>query len=53
MSTDTNNTTTNQDINNETNNTPQLNNDELHYGPMSEEADAPALLIAMLFRNNS
>ena len=31
MSTDTNNTTINQDINNETNNTPQLNNDELHY----------------------
>ena len=31
MSTDTNKTTTNQDINNETNNTSQLNNDELHY----------------------
>ena len=31
MSTDTNNTTTNQDINNKTNNTPQINNDELHY----------------------
>ena len=30
MSTDTNNTTINQDINNKTNNTPQLNNDELH-----------------------
>ena len=31
MSTDTNNTTINQHINNETNNTPQLNNNELHY----------------------
>ena len=31
MSTDTNNTTINQHRNNETNNTPQLNNDEPHY----------------------
>ena len=31
MSTDTNNTNTNQDTNNDINNTPQLNNDELQY----------------------